>query len=121
MSPLRPALSLAVIEAEPFGVVMLDLVNLALGILLLIIKGIVSFYLITKIVLKDDSQPDIKVDYYATYDKNKQYWCYKLAIKKFVSANTYILQTFSLQMIWLKNMIEFCIILQIKLFEILAT
>lgn len=71
--PVTPALRLAVFEAEPLGVVMLDLVNLALGILLLIIKSIVSFYLITKIVLKDDSQPDIKVDYYATYDKNKQY------------------------------------------------
>lgn len=49
--PVTPALRLAVFEAEPLGVVMLDLVNLALGILLLIIKSIVSFYLITKIVL----------------------------------------------------------------------
>lgn len=30
-------------------------------------------------------------------------WCYKLAIKKFVSTNTYILQTFSPQMIGLKK------------------
>lgn len=52
---------------------MLDFVNLALGILLLIIKGVVSFYFITKIVLKNDNQPDIKVDYYATYNKSKQY------------------------------------------------
>lgn len=71
--PVTPALRLAVFEAEPLGVVMLDFVNLALGILLLIIKGVVSFYFITKIVLKNDNQPDIKVDYYATYNKSKQY------------------------------------------------
>lgn len=70
---VTPALRLAVFEAEPLGVVMLDFVNLALGILLLIIKGVVSFYFITKIVLKNDNQPDIKVDYYATYNKSKQY------------------------------------------------
>lgn len=71
--PVTPALRLVVFEAEPLGVVMLDFVNLALGILLLIIKGVVSFYFITKIVLKNDNQPDIKVDYYATYNKSKQY------------------------------------------------
>lgn len=71
--PVTPALRLAVFKAEPLGVVMLDFVNLALGILLLIIKGVVSFYFITKIVLKNDNQPDIKVDYYATYNKSKQY------------------------------------------------
>lgn len=59
--PVTPALRLAVFEAEPLGVVMLDLVNIALGILLLIIKSIVSFYLITKIVLKNDNQPDLKL------------------------------------------------------------
>lgn len=71
--PVTPALRLAVFEAESLGVVMLDFVNLALGILLLIIKGVVSFYFITKIVLKNYNQPDIKVDYYATYNKSKQY------------------------------------------------
>lgn len=48
-------LSLVVIEVEFFGVVMFDFVNFVLGILFLIIKGIVCFYLIIKIVFKDDS------------------------------------------------------------------
>lgn len=48
-------LCLVVFEVEFFGVVMFDFVNFVFGILFLIIKSIVSFYLIIKIVFKNDN------------------------------------------------------------------